>query len=511
MKEEKYIIDLIKNGENDQLEFKDSIENENIAKVICSFLNGKGGRVLVGVKDNGEIIGIKNAANNMENLKMYLLTAIIPESPITLSIEFIDNKNIIMLKVYGGANQPYLFEGNIYYRQDQNTIKATSKQISELIHNRQKTELHWERQSALGVELQDLDNKLILSTINDSRVNHRGNFEGNEIIDFLSNYGLYLNGSFTNACVVLFAKKPAKHIPQIRVRLTEFGKDKTDNSLLRDEIFEGNLFAIQENLERYIGNLGVRSIFDNNQWKRIDFKFPQKALQEGVINALIHRDYSSYSSSVSINIFPDSFVISNSGHLPDDLNISELKKSHRSHPVNPDIAHIVFLRGLIDKLGRGTLKIVDECRKEGLKDPVWKDSIDGITLTFNGPKALSVKKFPYHIKITNDAVNDTVNDAVNDAAFDKVYDAKMKGLIDTLLNETVNYSLIEALKVIILANKKGASINDIMSKTGKSNATVKRYLHKLKALHLAEFKGAAKTGKYYINEKVKSKININNE
>lgn len=326
MKEEQLIIDLIKKGESEQLEFKEVVHKEEIAKVICSLLNGKGGRILVGVSDDGKVVGITNSEKHLEQLKIFLLSAIVPEVPVTISVETIDNKKLLMLKVYRGSKQPYLFDGGIYYRTGKHTVKTTSQQISELIHGRQKSELRWERQSVLGVDLQDLDQKLILSTMRESKDNHRGNFEGSDVLDFLSAYGLYQNGSFTNACVVLFARNPAKHLPQIRVRLTEYGEGKTDNALLRDEVFEGNLFTIHDKLERYIGNLGIRSVFDKNQWKRIDFKFPEKALQEGVINALMHRDYSSSSSSVSISIFPDSFVISNSGHLPDDLKVNELKK-----------------------------------------------------------------------------------------------------------------------------------------------------------------------------------------
>jgi ATP-dependent DNA helicase RecG len=59
----------------------------------------------------------------------------------------------------------------------------------------------------------------------------------------------------------------------------------------------------------------------------------------------MHRDYSSFSSSVTISVYPDVFVISNSGKLPDDIKVKDLKKNHDSHPVNPDIAHIVFLNG----------------------------------------------------------------------------------------------------------------------------------------------------------------------
>jgi ATP-dependent DNA helicase RecG len=499
MKEEQLIKDLIKQGESEQLEFKDSVRKDEIAKVLCSFLNGKGGRILVGLSEAGKPMGVANAEKSVEQLKIYLLSSIVPEAPITISVESIEEKDLILLKVYGGSKQPYLFDGSIYFRVASKTVKATSQQISELIHGRQKSELHWERQPCLGIDLVDLDQKLVLSVIKESRDNHRGNFEKSDVIDFLSHYGLYQNGAFTNACVVLFAKTPTKYLPQVRVRLTEYGEGKTDKALLRDEVFEGNLFAIQDKLERYIENLGVRSVFDKNQWKRIDFKFPPKALQEGVINALMHRDYSSRSSNVEISIYPDSFVVSNSGHLPDDLKVSELKKSHRSHPVNPDIAHIVFLKGLIDKLGRGTIKVVELCRAEGLKDPVWKDSIDGVTLTFNGPKALATKK--------ETSVNDGVNDGVSDGVSDGVNRLIDDGLSDGAIDGVSDGVRVEIIKIVeLILTKEGANALDIATKRGKSKPTTERYLRIAKEVGIIEFKGAPKTGGYYLTKKMQSKI-----
>lgn len=501
MNEEQLIEDIIREGESEQLEFKETLRKEEIAKVLCSFLNNKGGRILVGVTDNGKIKGLPNAEKHKEQLKIYLLTAIVPESPITISVEPAENKELLMLKVYGGSKQPYVFDGSIYYRKSDKTVKATSQQIAELIHGRQKSEQHWERKPAIGVEIDDLDKKLILSTIKESRDNHRGNYIGENILDFLSQYGLFQNGSFTNACVVLFAKHPARYIPQVRVRLTEYAEGKTDNALLRDEIFEDNLFTVRDKLERYVNNLGVRSVFDKNKWKRSDFKFPEKALQEGIINALMHRDYSSSSSSVSISVYPDRFVISNSGHLPDDLKVSELKKDHRSHPVNPDITHIVFLRGLIDKLGRGTIKLVDDCRKAGLKDPVWKDTIDGVTLTFNGPKALSVRKSEGGG--VNVGVNGGVSGGVN-VGVNKLIDVGVnEGLIDEI-NEAVRAEIARLVQSVF--ENEGVKAVDIATKRGKSVRTIERYLKMAKALNIIEFKGAPKTGGYYLTKTGRDKI-----
>ncbi|MCF8255844.1 MAG: putative DNA binding domain-containing protein [Bacteroidia bacterium] len=499
MKDDKLIKDMLEQPESEQLEFKEFVRKDEIAKVLCSFLNGKGGRVLVGVSSNKELKHIPNAVELLEDLKVYLIKVLVPEAPISISVETCEGNDLLLLKVYGGSKQPYLFDGNIFYRKGASTVKASSQEISEMIHGRQKSELHWERQPALGVDLEDLDQKLILSIIKESRDNHRGNFEGNDVIDFLSHFGLYQNGSFTHACVVLFAKAPSKYLPQVRVQLTEYGEGKTDKGLLRNEVYEGNIFSIHDKLERYIENLGIRSVFDKNQWKRIDFKFPAKALQEGVINALMHRDYSSHSSGVAISIYPDSFVISNSGHLPDDLKVSELKKSHRSHPVNPDIAHIVFLKGLIDKLGRGTIRVVELCRADGLKDPVWKDTIDGVTLTFNGPKALAAKK----VTTKSDGVNHGVNDGVSDGVYRLINDGVSDGLIDGV-TDGVRVEIIKIVELIL--TKEGANALDIATKRGKSKPTIERYLRTAKEVGIIEFKGAPKTGGYYLTNKMQKKM-----
>ncbi|MCF8371340.1 MAG: putative DNA binding domain-containing protein [Bacteroidales bacterium] len=499
MKVEQLIKEMLLEGESERLEFIESVRKEEIAKVLCSFLNGKGGRILVGVSEDKIPFHIQNSAKWVDDLKIYLLNVLLPEAPVTISVEPYHNNDLILLKVSGGSKQPYLFDGNIYYRKGVSTVKATPQQISELLHDRQKSELHWERQPAFGVDLEDLDKKLIQQTIKESREYHRSIFEGNDILNFLTNYGLYKNSSFTNACVVLFAKTPSRFLPQIRVRLTEYGEGKTYNALLRDEVFEGNLFDIQDKLERYFGNLGTRSVFDKNQWRRIDFRFPEKALQEGVINALMHRDYSSPSSGVAISIFPESFVISNSGHLPDDLKVSELKKNHRSHPVNPDIAHVVFMRGLIDKLGKGTIKVVEECRKEGLKDPSWKDDIDGITLTFNGPKALAAKKRTSKTDGVNDGLIDGLIDGVNTLLDDGVND----GLIDGV-NDGVRIDIMKITELVL--GKEGVNAMDIATKRGKSKPSIERYLRIAKEVGIIEFKGAPKTGGYYLTENMKAKL-----
>ena len=159
-----------------------------------------------------------------------------------VSAEQVGNKQVILIKVWAGSKQPYIFDGSIFFRRGQNTIKATSVEISDLIHNRQKAELHWERQVALGVELEDLDIYEIQKTIDHSINESKLDESKRNPIDFLTHFGLFQNGHFINAAVVLFAKNPAWFIPQMRVRVAFPEKGKTADEFIDDKLLEGSLF-----------------------------------------------------------------------------------------------------------------------------------------------------------------------------------------------------------------------------------------------------------------------------
>lgn len=492
MNNEQLIKNLIKQGESGQLEFKEVVRKEDIAKTLCAFLNAEGGTVLIGVKDDGKIIGIDQADKYEAELKQYLFQSIIPEAPVTVSVEKIGIKEILSVKVWNGSKPPYIFNGEIFFRRGSKTIKANATDISKLITERQKTELHWERQPALGVDLDDLDELEIRKTIQDLTKYGRGKlFSEKEIEDFLTYYSLYRDGHLTNAAVILFAKEPSKYLPQSRVRLTVFNDSKTSDSYSYDKVFEGNLFRnIEEILQFFEVNIATRSKFTEKKWVREDVTYPKFALREGLMNALIHRDFSAVSTTVHVSFYPTHLEIINSGSLYGGYSPNDLAKSHLSVPRNPDIAHICFLRQFIEKIGRGTVLMIEDCEKKGYASPKWNTNAGYTTVVFPG--------------VTVTAKHDAVNDAVNDAVSDAVNDAVKKGKIDAV-SDAVSDALIDAINAIIKLND-GASIKDIMDATGKSNATVKRYLQVLREIKLIEFKGAAKTGRYCLTNQAERKI-----
>jgi ATP-dependent DNA helicase RecG len=183
---------------------------------------------------------------------------------------------------------------------------------------------------------------------------------------------------------VLFGFSPTRWLPQARVRLLVLPKGKTGDHHAVDRLFEKNLLRVAQQipdaLAVYTG--GVESTFSKQNWQRAErLIYPGTALREGVMNALIHRDYAR-NGTIIISIRPNGIKITNPGGLPDELKPSDLKRDHASVPRNPDIAHVCYLRKLIEKIGRGTQRIVEDCRKAKIKDPKWETSPLETTLSF---------------------------------------------------------------------------------------------------------------------------------
>lgn len=490
MKDNQLLLHLIEEGESEKLEFKSELNNEFIGEVLASFLNTNGGRLIVGVNDNGDIKGILNADKQAQLLKKYLINSIIPDSPIDVDVVRVRGKELILCNVQEGTKQPYIYNSTIYYRTGASTHKATAAEVSALISQRQQDELHWERQINLRLEWDDLDEKLITKTLNEAKRNNRSSYDSSDIEEFLTEYGLMSNMSLTNACGLLFSNNTSKFYPQSRVRLTEYPESKTSDKLIRDEYLEGNLFSLVGQLQDFVEGLGTRSLFVENDWQRLDYSFPPYALREGFLNALIHRNYSAFNSHMTISIFPDRLVIANSGSLPEELGgVGSLKKEHRSFPNNPDIAHLFFLRGYIEKLGSGTNKILVQCREEGLIAPKWNNTKSEVVLTFFGPDP------------NNDALKPKY-DALNSPQYDA-----LKSEIDALNIKTSAKAMSRYVDILsYLHSYDSVPLKDITSSLSASRATVQRYLLSLIEHQLIEPIGPDKTRKYALNDALRAKL-----
>jgi len=230
-----------------------------------------------------------------------------------------------------------------------------------------------------------------------SRAKESGRFvfaDGADDIEILQALAVYSAKGFTQAADVLFAKNPALRHPQTRVRVTRFASDKSGDAYLDDRLLQGPLVKVFEQAFEILSqHVRWEARFQSGDVRRIDRpEYPFEALREGLVNAFAHRDYSGFSGGVTVGIYPNRIEIWNSGHFPEGLQPADLKRNHPSLPTNPDIAHVFYLRGLMERIGRGGQLIINACHDHSLPAPKWADRPTGVTLTIFGRTGHEVER-----------------------------------------------------------------------------------------------------------------------
>jgi ATP-dependent DNA helicase RecG len=481
-----YIKDLLRKKESTTLEFKARFDKNAVGKTICSFLNRDGGQLVIGIEDNLKVIGIKDAENIALEIQSFLMSEIVPEPAVSVDVQSLEKKKLLVISVWQGTNQPYIFQGGVYYRIGSSTVQANSKQLAALIHKESEHNQRWETKSAIEVDLEDIDLIEVLDCIKEANKAGREQSLPDNPLQFLSKYGLYKNGDFTNAAVILFGKNPVVFFPQVRVRLSVFKTDKTGEKILYDKIFEGNLFkSIRQITEFFDLAYGVSSSFQSDNWQRTDKPyFPRYAIREAITNAFIHRDYSSFSSSIAINIFPNRLQVNSYGALPKGISIKSLSVDHLSVPVNPDIAHIFFLRNWIEKIGIGTVKMIANCAEHGFYPPVWKVRDNTVIVTF--PDV--VVPFNY-----SEGISEGISEGLNTLIVKAIDEGTSKGISEGI--KDVYLKVIEAL-----IRKGSLKVSQIAEEIDKPAKTIERYVSYLKGIGAIEFEGSKKAGGYRISD-----------
>jgi len=380
------LILLVKKGESEQLEFKSTTSNIVAGiQTLCAFLNSeKGGSVVFGVTDYGDIKG-QNVSDSTKKNIANELNKIEPRPSPKVDVIYVPIKNnneVIILKTKAGENAPYTYDGRAYVR-NQSTTSRMSKEEYVYLHN-QNNQTLWESLTGNTCKLSDLDlnriKEMVRMAVYEKRMPESAMSES--IPDVLQKLEIAVNGKLTNAAVVLFCKNENKQFLQCNIKLARFkGIDKTE--FLDTKTFRGNAFDMYDKAMDFLSfTLPVAARIEDNNPTRVETPaIPYKVLREAVTNAIIHRDYSQAGGSISIAVYDDRVNISNIGALPKGVELNQLSKEHQSILRNPLIAQVFYLCGKIEKWGRGTIEMINDCKKVGNSPPKYEEIGGGFSLT----------------------------------------------------------------------------------------------------------------------------------
>lgn len=390
MKPEK-IKALLKLGEGTQVEFKSSLKGPDaIGRIVSSFLNSSGGYIVCGITDDEKVTGLDVPDEQLTTFERKLHEQLSPSSLVSIQRQELDGRAIVIIEVPQGSDAPYSYKNVIYLRDGERTQVASSEAIREMVLASNIEPIRWERRHSLADLDSELDVNEIRATVEDAQKVGRAYFKDTtDVVRTLGDLSVARYGRLTNGGDVLYTKDPAMRLPQIRLRAICYNSDKAGDKFADMKSFEGPAMAMFEQAYAFIvRNTPTVSKFDKGNPKRQDFpQYPEMAVREALINAFAHRDYSSSSGGMAIHIFPRRLEIWNADAFPAGVTSEILVAGQISVLRNPDIAHVLYLRGLMEKAGRGSVLIVQECEKSGLPTPQWRsDDRLGVTLTFFTPE-----------------------------------------------------------------------------------------------------------------------------
>jgi len=367
-------IEEIFNGylkESETVEFKESISQmDNSLKTICAFLNNNGGSVYFGISDKGNPTGINLSDANIREISQKIMLKIKPEITPKISDHRINDIPVLKISVEKGINNIYYCNGVAYDRSGTSTIIMPPDEIRRRIIENNQTQ--WERQIFKKADLTYLNIPTINEFLEMAKKAKRIPESKENIETILKKLELITDEGITNAAIVLFGKESSRYFPNTLLRCGRF-KDELKKFFIDMKDYGTNIF---ENLEKGIDFLKehmkiIARIVDLLRVEKWEIPIP--ALREAVINAMIHMDYT-IGGFVYIAIYDNRIRVSNPGYLMKGLTVDNLYNEHISIHRNELIAKIVYLSGLIDNWGRGTLNIIDYMSKDNLDFPKFEES-----------------------------------------------------------------------------------------------------------------------------------------
>ncbi len=358
---------LISLGEGPTLEFKHS-PSSNLGCELCAFANSSGEKILLGVADDGSIVGIPESNRLISKIQSIAHSA---EPRINIEIQRIGTILCVNIPVQQG--KPFSFGSKFYIRSGPNTQRMSRDEVVDIIDK--EGLIHFDRSPCYEYSLdRDLDDETWTLFRNRAKIPVEM-----APISALRNLLLINNDEqITNAAAWLLARDIRKFHTSADVSCGLFmGTDKVRILDRRD--FHGDIYSmIDETMNWILSKLNIEFVIEALQREEIP-ELPAQAIREAVVNAFAHRNYRS-TANIQIYLFSDRLEIVSPGGLPAGMTEAEL--GIKSIPRNPLLFNLLYRMDAVEHIGSGIRRIRSLCKEHGVADPIIRVSEDWFTTTF---------------------------------------------------------------------------------------------------------------------------------
>jgi ATP-dependent DNA helicase RecG len=297
--------------ENQNIEWKETWRDEYM-KTLCAFANASGGALEVGRDDDGVVVGVKDTAKLLEDLPNKIKNAMAIVADVVAHEA--EGREYITINV-GSYPFPISYHGVYYIRSGSTTQELTGNALDEFMLRKQgKT---WDGVPVPYVKIDDFESDAFKAFRRKAVAGARLTAQDLEITDEMLLYNLrLLDGSYMKrAALLLFHQDPENWVPGAYIKVGFF--ENAADIIYQDEI-HGPLITMADKAEDLVYLKYFKGIISYEGLQRIEtYPIPRQAFREAVLNAVIHRDYST-GNPIHIHIYPDKVLIYNDGRLPDN-------------------------------------------------------------------------------------------------------------------------------------------------------------------------------------------------
>lgn len=362
--------------ESQNVEYKQSWRDEYL-KWICGFANAQGGTLYIGVDDNGEVCRVENAKRIMEDIPNKVCDVL----GIIVDVQLLhkDGKDYIEIVTPPYSN-PISYKGQYHYRSGSTKQELKGAALTRFLQ--EKTGIQWDEYSIEGVLPSDLSQEAFArfrkEAAQSGRVDEEVLKDSDEAL--LINLSLLTaKQHLRRASILLFHPQPELYVTGAFVKIGFFGGED-DDLLFQDEIHGPLMLQVDKVMDLLTTKYLYRAISYEGTHRREKLIYPEGALRESVLNAIVHKDYTT-SLPIQISVYPDHIVLWNAGRLPENWTVAKLYEKHSSQAFNPLVANAFFRAGDIEAWGRGYRRIARHMKEAHLLPPVLLMD-NGLMVTF---------------------------------------------------------------------------------------------------------------------------------
>lgn len=328
-------------GESKYIEYKKNY-TKTLLKTVSAFANYHDGHILIGVDNEGTVIGI----NDVEELRLSIENAINdsiePRPYYELETESVEGKTIVVIKVYKGEYTPYSINNKAYKRMDTSTIQADRMAHNELILLGRNQSFETIKVTNQSLTFEDLSLRL-KKALNIQKTTK----------DLLITLGLVDLNGYNNVALLFSDDNP---LDSSKVQLVAYKDNTVMHIKDRQELSETSIIKQYDQcIDFYRKHINVEEIIEGPYRKTVE-EVPLVAYREAIANTIVHRDYFR-DVDTRVEIFSDRIEIVSPGTLPIGLSEEEFRNGNISILRNRIIADVFLRLKIIEKIGTGIKRI----------------------------------------------------------------------------------------------------------------------------------------------------------